>query len=112
MSTAHLSRLARHVRLAEQRVRRRPAFALSAALTLALGIGGAAAAFTVVNAVLLRALPYPNADLLIDYSHSITLGGNTIPIDVSDATYLLYRRDQRVFDDVGVYRSTAVNLVA
>ena len=112
MSTPHLSRLARDLRLAARRLGRRPAFALSAALTLALGIGGATAAFTVVNAVLLRALPYPDADHLIDFSHSITLGGNTIHIDVSDATYLLYRRDQHVFDDVGVYRSTAVNLVA
>ena len=111
MST-HLPRLAHDLRLAARRLRRRPAFALSAALTLALGIGGAAAAFTVVNAVLLRALPFPAADRLIDFSHSITLGGNTMPIDVSDATYLLYRRDQHVFDDVGIYRSTAVNLVA
>jgi predicted permease len=112
MPTDHLPRFARDLRLAARRLARRPAFALSAALTLALGIGGAAAAFTVVNAVLLRPLPYRDADRLVDVSHTITLGGNTTHIDVSDATYLLYRRDQRVFDDVGVYRSAAVNLVA
>jgi predicted permease len=111
MPTA-LSRFAHDLRLAARRLRRRPAFALSAALTLALGIGGAAAAFAVVNAVLLRSLPYPDADRLVDFSHSITLGGNTTHIDVSDATYLLYRRDQRVFDDMGIYRAGAVNLVA
>ncbi|HEY4303182.1 MAG TPA: ADOP family duplicated permease [Gemmatimonadaceae bacterium] len=112
MLTDHLSRVARDLRHAGRRLSRRPAFAISAALTLALGIGGATAAFTVVNAVLLRGLPYPDAERLVDFSHSITLGGNTTHIDVSDATYLLYRRDQRVFDDIGVYRSTAVNLVA
>lgn len=105
-------RFTRHLRLALRRLRRAPVFALSATLTLALGIGGATAAFTVVNAVLVRGLPYRSAAQLADLSHTITLGGNTTRIDVSDATYLLYRRDQRVFTDIGIYRSTAVNLVA
>ncbi len=112
MPTPHLPRFVRDLQLAARRLRRRPTFTLSAALTLALGIGGAAAAFAVVNAVLLRPLPYRDSDRLADLSHTITLGGNTLHIDVSDATYLLYRRDQRVFDDLGIYRSTAANLVA
>lgn len=109
---ATLHRLGRDLRLALRRLRRAPVFALSAMLTLALGIGGATAAFTVVNAVLFRALPYHDAERLTDLSHTITLGGTTTRIDLSDATYLLYRRDQRVFTDIGIYRSTAVNFVA
>jgi predicted permease len=106
------SRFIRALRLALRRLRRAPGFALSATLTLALGIGGATAAFTVVNAVLVRALPYRDADQLVDLSHTITLAGATTRIDVSDAAYLLYRRDQHAFTDVGIYRATAVNLVA
>lgn len=44
---------------------RQPSFALTAVLTLALGIGASTAMFTVVNAVLLQPLPYPDADRVV-----------------------------------------------
>lgn len=99
------------IRHAARRLARAPSFAIAAALTLALGIGGTIAVFTVVNGVLIQPLPYPRADRLVDLSHTIALAGLT-RVDQSDATYLLYRRDNRVFTDVGVYRSTTVNLGA
>lgn len=97
------------LRLAARRLRRAPAFAVAAALTLALGIGGTAAVFTVVNGVLLQPLPYRRADRLVDLSHTLQLSGVS-RVDQSDATYLLYRRDNRVFTDVGAYRDAAANL--
>ncbi|MEP7346099.1 MAG: hypothetical protein ABI877_12560, partial [Gemmatimonadaceae bacterium] len=46
-----------------------PVFAGSTALTLMFGIGATAAVFTVVNAVLLRPLPYVRSEQLVDLSH-------------------------------------------
>ncbi len=97
------------IRHAARRLSRAPSFTAAATLTLVLGIGGAAAVFTVVNGVLLQPLPYPHADRLVSISHSIALSGIT-RVDQSDATYLLYRRDNHVFTDVGLFRAISVNL--
>ena len=96
-------------RQAARRLLRAPTFALSATLTLALGIGGTVAVFTVVDSVVLRPLPYPQSDRLVDLSHTLMLSA-PLHVDESDATYLLYRRDNHVFTDMGAYRATAVNM--
>jgi hypothetical protein len=54
-----------HLRHSLRILARRPAFTLAAIATLALGIGATTAIFSVVNAVLLRPLAYPNADELV-----------------------------------------------
>ena len=95
--------------LAIRRLRRAPGFTAAALITLTLGIGATTAVFTVVNAVLLQPLPYPAANELVDLSHTLTISGIT-RVDQSDATFLYYRRANRTFADIGVYRVTGVNV--
>lgn len=97
------------LRLVARRLRRAPAFALAAALTLTLGIGATTAVFSVINGVLLRPLPYPRAERLVDLSHTLTVSGVS-RVDQSDATYLYYRRANRVFTSVAAYRVANVNI--
>ena len=97
------------VRQATRRLLRARGFSIAAILTLTLGIGATTAVFSIVNAVLLRPLPYASPDQLVDLSHTLAVSGVT-RVDQSDATYLFYRRANRVFADVGVYRTIGVNV--
>ena len=58
--------LIREIQFALRRWRSRPLVALTASLTLALGIGATTSVFSIVDAVLLRPLPYPQADRLVN----------------------------------------------
>ena len=60
-----LGELTQDVRFAARGLRRSPAFTAVALLTLAIGIGASVAMFTVVDSVLIRPLPYPEAERLV-----------------------------------------------
>jgi len=91
----------RDLRLGFRLLLRAPGFAVTAILTLALGIGATTALFTVVNAVLLEPLPFPDSNKLIQLWRSelpaLTYGS------ASYARYLDWREHQRVFTDLGAW---------
>jgi len=60
-----MSHLAQDLRFAFRSLRKHPGYALAALLTLAGGIGAVTAILSVVNGVILRPLPYPNADRVV-----------------------------------------------
>src|SRR5262245_58864670 len=88
---------------------KRPGFTLIAALTLALGIGANTALFSVVNAALLRSLPYPQADRLV----ALWQGGQRGELGrmhVSPPELMDYRAEQRVFERLAAHTMADVNL--
>ncbi|MFO1459552.1 MAG: ABC transporter permease [Verrucomicrobiota bacterium] len=87
----------------------RPAFTCFAILTLAVGIGGTTAMFTVVHTLLLRPLPFPEPDRIVGLWESNR--GKSFPqAPMAAAQFLDLRRTARSFDALAVWNSAAVNL--
>jgi predicted permease len=82
---------------------------LSTIITLAVAIGATTAIFSVVNAVLIQPLPYPDSQQLVGVWHTAP-GIDAPQFEQANGTYLLYRRDNHVFDEIGIYRGSTVNL--
>ncbi|HET9210154.1 MAG TPA: ABC transporter permease, partial [Thermoanaerobaculia bacterium] len=89
--------------------RRAPGFFLIAVFTLAVGIGANAAIFTVVNAVLLQPLPYPEPERVMAITHTAP-ALEMDRLELSDGTYFVYDRDSRSFESLGIYLDTSVTL--
>src|SRR2546423_3461232 len=85
-----------------------PGFALVAILALALGIGANTAIFSVVNAVLLRALPYQHPERLVWMSGNVR--GGTNRASVSPLDFLDYRAQNNSFEEFAASTSVALNL--
>ncbi len=93
--------------IASRRLLRSPMFSLVAVVTLAVGVGASAAIFSVVQGVLIRPLPYPESDSLVGVWHTSPEHGNWMHAHVS---YLFYREQNRVFEEMGIYESREANL--
>ena len=93
-------------------LRSRPLFTLLAVVMLALGIGANTAIFSVVNAVLLRPLPFTDSDRLVRVWH--TPPAQSFPgidkFSVSAANYLDWKRDNHVFEDMAIYSFRGLTL--
>jgi len=96
------------LRQATRALARRPGFAAAAVAALAIGIGATTAIFSVVYGVLLRPLPYPGQDRLIDVSE---VGASGRAIRVSDANFLDFRDRNRTLDGLAEYSEASPTAV-
>ena len=101
------------IRAAIRALARRPGFAAIAIATLALGIGGNAAIFSIIDSVLLQPLPYPRADRLVmpwEYNAEVhqKIGFDTLPSSPGDVTD--FRTKNTTFEGLAWIRSDRFNL--
>jgi len=92
-----LERLMQDVRYALRGFLRNPAFALTAILTLALGIGATTAVFSVVDRILFRSLPYAHDDRLVSFGLSQSLERQEFTLG---GFFYEWRDNQRPFESV------------
>ncbi|HEY7390568.1 MAG TPA: ABC transporter permease [Bryobacteraceae bacterium] len=95
-----LGHCGRDIRYAVRRLRQTPAFTLAAAITLALGIGANTAMFSVVDAALLRPLPYKDAERLVVVWEKEP---NTSPHFASEANFLDWQAQNHVFSGLAAF---------
>src|SRR5262249_56246370 len=84
-----------------------PAFSAIAILTLALGIGANTAIFSIINAVLLRPLPYPDADRIMVLNETSGPGQD---FSVALPDYFDWQKDNTVFAHLAVTHKESRNL--
>jgi putative ABC transport system permease protein len=95
------------IRYAFRILRKQPGFSAIAILTLALGIGANTAIFSIVNAVLLRPLPYPDADRIMVLNESSGPGQD---YSVALPDYFDWRNDTTVFEHLAATHKESRNL--
>jgi len=91
---------------------RNPGFSATAVLLLALGIGANTAIFSVVDAVLLRPLPYQDSSRIMQIWHvppAKSFPGMTL-FSVSPANYLDWQRQNHSFEEIAAYGGTSFNV--
>src|SRR5882672_1863405 len=96
------------LRYAGRKLRQNKAFTAVIVLTLALGIGANCAVFSVVNAVLLRPLPYPDSERLLNVGQSFGKDNQSGP--VSAPNYLDFSNQTTVFENTALFNDTSRNL--
>jgi hypothetical protein len=107
---AHWDILRQDLRYAARTLLASPGFTLTAIVVAALGIGANTAAFSLTDHVLLRPLPFADADRLVKLWEDQSPGGYS-EMEPSPANYRDWKRLSTAFETMAAYRGLAVNLV-
>jgi putative ABC transport system permease protein len=101
--------VAQDLRFAQRGWRRAPGFTAVVLVTLSLAIGATTAIFSALNAVLLKPLPYPNADRLVRLIGDNPLTGSG-DFAVSAADFLDWRRDAQSFEQLAALATYSISM--
>ncbi|HRB11531.1 MAG TPA: hypothetical protein PKU70_00855, partial [Vicinamibacteria bacterium] len=102
--------LSKDIRYGIRTLVRSPGFALATIFTLGLGIGANTAIFSLIRGVLLKPLPYANADRLVLVVQSAPLSGRANP-GVSVREYYDYKEQVKEFDELVEYHQMSFDLL-
>src|SRR5215475_1066379 len=102
-----MNTLPQDLRYGARMLLKKPGFTLIAVITLALGIGANTAIFSVVNAVVLRPLPYRDPDRLV---HAYRMQPPVERSPVSPPAYLDFAAEQKVFESFAAHYGETFNL--
>ena len=104
-----LETLVQDLRYGLRQLRRNPGFTAVAIITLALGIGANTAIFSVVDAALLKPLPYrAPGRLVVAWNQLRRLGLNEFPASLAD--YYDYKSSTKVFEDIAAFQPAFLDL--
>ena len=106
----HADILRQDLRYAARTLVRMPGFSATVILVAALGIGATTAAFSVANHVLLRPLPFPERDRLVQLWQDQSYRGYG-RMELSPANYRDWKAQSTSFENIGVYTDRSANLV-
>jgi predicted permease len=98
-----LESVRREIRHATRALMRSPGFTIISILTLALGLGAATAIFTLLDRVVLRPLPYPNADRLVYIATMWPKLKAGTEFRISRGQYFFFKQNSRLLEDVVFY---------
>ncbi|HEX8185939.1 MAG TPA: ABC transporter permease, partial [Blastocatellia bacterium] len=104
-----MENLLQDIRYAVRMLLKKPAFTAIVVLALAIGIGANTAIFSVVNAILLRPLPYKNPDRI----SMVWLDNTRLGVDQdwhSYPNYMDYKQQSETFEDLAAFNNRSFNL--
>ena len=111
---SRLESLLADLKLAFRRLRRSPGFTVTVLLTLAIGIGANTAVFSVVNSVLLKPLPYPDAGRLVSLWLNAPGAGGLANfqkgLPLSSSMYFAFSEHNRTFQSLGIWIPNKANV--
>jgi hypothetical protein len=106
----HLDILRQDLRYVSRSLRRAPGFALTVVVVAALGVGATTAAFSITDHVLVRPLPFPAADRLVQLWQTQSLASAS-RVELSPANFRDWQRSSLSFEAMGAFHRESDNLV-